>query len=553
MVVSSECQAGLVLGVPPYVAAGAFKDITGIRDFGVNKLISCCILETLQDSSTVGTVRRITLELPGLPTSILRERLASVEENSHRTCVRMDYVPCDPGEAHRSVFGVEGTKRLLNASIFITVTSVSKNPNRCFLEICAKFSVDIDVASDGIQRATDNPTYRAIAQFWELYVTSTATALEDYLLSTAFATIERQPDVETDKEFYEVEDEYCQWAAKRCGQIPREEAMRVLEKALNAWLRERRELKHQRMISAQLMADAAGSAAVAATAARDLSLAIASETSTTEHSVPKQVRRATATLASKSPNVEVNNSMASGVSVTPVVGSSCKTDMEKMEHVPFFSPGGGRSLSPNPAERETSEKLESEVRGTAPPHRPAATVFQKELIFDFLTELGTINERVAQVLFDSLDTSHEGFITEQQVSMVLSHLDPLGLYEDQDGTMRLIEEYRQAVNAGIFRSNAIGQKSSDTHAVFSSAVASSENSLPVTLKDQEMEGKETAAEELTPLRAMIRRHNEQKKTMWEKMIEKRTTEVMNNYAYRTRGKLHYDEFCLMMLHLLKEY
>ncbi|RNF11108.1 hypothetical protein TraAM80_01075 [Trypanosoma rangeli] len=553
MVVSSECQASLVLGVPPYVAAGAFKDITSIRDFGVNKLISCCILETLQDSSTVGTLRRITLDLPGLPTSILRERLASVEENSYRTCVRMDYVPCDPGEAHRSVFGVEGTKLLLNASTFITVTAVSKNPNRCFLEICAKFSVDVDVAPDGIQRATDNPTYRDIAQFWELYVTSTATALEDYLLSTAFATAERQPDMATEKEFNEVEDEYCQWAAKRCGQIPREEAMRVLEKALNAWMRERRELKHQRMIGAQLMMDASGSAAVAATAARALSLATASETSTNKHSVPKQPRRTTAALASKSPTVEANHSMTSWVSTTPVIGNSSKADMEKTEHVPFFSPGGGRSLSPNPAERETAAKLESEVQSAAPPHRPAATVFKKELLAEFLTELGTINERVAQVLFESLDTRHEGFITEQQVSMVLGHLDPLGLYEDQDGTMRLIEEYRQNVSSGNFRNNAIGQKSSDTGPAFSTDVASSNNSSPITLKDQEMEGNETAAEELTPVRALICRHNEQKMTMMEKMIKKRTTEVMSNYAYRTRGKLYYDEFCLMMLHLLKEY
>ncbi|RNF17959.1 uncharacterized protein Tco025E_04802 [Trypanosoma conorhini] len=554
MVVSSECQASAVLGVPPYVAARAFKDITCIKEFGANKLISCCILETLQDSSTVGTLRRITLALPGLPASILRERLASVEENSYRTCVRMDYVPCDLEEAHRSPFGVEGTRRLLNASTFVTVTAVSKNPHRCFLDICAKFTVDIDVPPGGRERAIDNPMYRDIQQFWELYVTCTATALEDYLLSTVFAVPERRIEFGSEKEFNETENEYCQWAAQRREQIPRDEAMRVLEKAINAWLRERCELKHQLMINSQLIADAAGSSAVAAAAAHRLSLGTASEMSASENLAPRQPRRTTATTLPKGIPTEVSKS-------SPVVGDSCEVGMEKSEHVPFFSPGGGRTLSPNPAERETAAKVPSEARNSMSPHRPAATVFQKDLLFNFLTELGTVNERVAQTLFESLDTNHDGFITEREVCMVLSQLDPLGLYEDRDGTMRLMDEYRQAVGAGIFRSTASSRNSSDAHGAVSTAaaantaadVALSNNSATGSSRKQETEGKEAATEGLTPLQALIRRHNEQKKTMWEEMLKKRTSEVMSHYAYRARGKLHYDEFCLMLLHLLKEY
>ncbi|KAF5224178.1 hypothetical protein TcYC6_0072680 [Trypanosoma cruzi] len=562
MVVTSERQASAVLGVPPYVAARAFKDVTRIKEFGAINFVSCCILETAHDPSTVGVVRRVTLDLPGIPQSILRERLASVEEDPYRTCIRMDYVPCDAKEAHRSAFGVEGTKRLLNASTFATFTAVSKNPNRCFLEISTKFTVDIDVSPDGVQRAADNPTYHDIDQFWNLYVTRAATALEDYLLSTAFATTECQIGGGFEKEFVNAENEYCQWAAKNCDKISREEAMQVLEKALNAWQRERCELKHQQLVNAQLMADAAGSAAVAASAHR-LSLAAMSEMSFSDHSAPKPSRRTTATSIARNTSAEVITAPKNWVPEVPVVDNAVDLNMLKPVHVPFFSPGGGRVLSVGPAESEALQKVQTESRNASSPHRPAAKAFQKELLLSFLTEIGTINERVAQTIFNSLDTNHEGFVTEHGVSMVLSQMDPLGLYEDRNGKMLQMEECRQAVGTGIFRNISIDQSSCDTHPAAAASAAGSAaaamDAAPHNIaskgetKDHEAEGKDGFAEELSPLQALIRRQNEQKKVLQDELIKKRTAELMNNYAYRTRGRLHYDEFCLMMLHLLKDY
>ncbi|EKF29964.1 hypothetical protein MOQ_006231 [Trypanosoma cruzi marinkellei] len=473
----------------------------------------------------------------------------------------MDYVPCDVQEAHRSAFGVEGTKRLLNASTFATFTAVSKNPNRCFLEISTKFTVDIDVSPDGVQRAADNPIYHDIDQFWDLYVTRAATALEDYLLSTAFAMADRQIDGGFEKEFVNAENEYCQWAAKNCDKISREEAMQVLEKALNAWQRERCELKHQQMINAQLMADAAGSAAVAAAAHR-FSLAAVSEMSFSDHSAPKPSRRTTATSIARNIPAEVSTAPKGGVPEVPVVDNAVALNMSKPVHVPFFSPGGGRVLSVGPEENETLQNVQTDSRNPASPHRPAATVFQKELLLSFLTEIGTINEQVAHMIFNSLDTDHEGFVTERGVSMVLSQMDPLGLYEDRNGKMLQMEECRQAVGTGIFRNIAISQSSCDSRPAAATAAAASAAAMDAApynkaskeqTKDQEAEGKEGFGEELSPLQALIRRQNEQKKVLQDELIKKRTAELMNNYAYRSRGRLHYDEFCLLMLHLLKDY
>ncbi|KAH9593182.1 hypothetical protein LSM04_007716 [Trypanosoma melophagium] len=646
MVITSECHASAVIGVPPYLVSRLFKDITGIKEYGRDGLISCCLLENSSAPTGVGALRRITLALPDYDGAILRESLADVRDLTGRCCVDMEYVPCSREDAYRTPFGVNGTNQLVRATMHIRVSAVTAHPKRCFLEITTSFAVNVaeEYTVGGLESPVKcrDPVYNRIAEFWDRYTHRIVSAVEQYVLSLApVVHTHKRMEMEEAQEYTEVENTYCEWAAlghssnnknksnninsdnnnynSAVPTLPRAEVLQTMEKALNAWMRLWRELRHQRRINAQLQEDADGSKAIAATAAANAAeVAAAAATTTTTTATATGVggvggisTTSTATATAVDGIDQGSFRTASDVSSYPSVApnpyrrltaaapgqstqlngekntvpeetrghiaSSKETGIHKLERVPFFSSGGGRCLSASTGEnRKTMELQKEETQqqqlqlqqgeeqktDVVIPYRATPAEFHRDLLQNFLTEFGTINEKNARELFNVLDKNQEGFIKEKGISFVLSQIDPLGLYEDRDGTLLQMAECRCAVGLGVFKDKKMGQRSYKKEDFLPPITSTTNTTVTATkekdkflLKQENADGKDSdaAAVQITPLQALIRRHDAQKKAMYDELMKKRTEKLLDSFAYRTRGKLYYDEFCLMMLHLLKEY
>ncbi|ORC91592.1 uncharacterized protein TM35_000051880 [Trypanosoma theileri] len=609
MVTTSECHASAVIGVPPYVVSSLFKDITGIKEYGRDGLISCCLLETSIPPTEVGAVRRVTLALPDYDGAILRESLSEVRDAVGRTYVCMEYVPCTYEDAYRSPFGVDGTAQLMRASMQIAVSEVTSHSKRCFLEITTAYTVNVDEGNFVIRRdggMSRDPVYGAIAAFWDVYTHRLVSAVEQYVLSLAAVVhTHTRMEVEEAKEYTEVEDTYCAWAAMNgggtSGTLPRADVLQTMAKALNAWLRLWRDLRHQRRVNAQLQEDADGSKAIVSAAAANAaenaaviaaatitsadgtdqgSFRTASDISSFQSLTPKPYRRTTAAATLSGQSAHSNGEGSAVQEMTNGnIASSKETGMQKVEHVPFFSSGGGRCLTASTEDNSGKEhqkgQTKEDQKTDAPPFRLAAPEFHSDLLQNFLTEFGTINEKNARELFSVLDTNQQGFINEKGIGFVLSQIDPLGLYEDRDGTLLQMAECRRAVGAGVFKDNKSLRRNYNndvlgptTNITTTATTSISTTTTNTNMKEEDKllgqegsEGKDNnnnnnnnnADAQLTPLQALIRRHDAQKKAMYDELMKKRTEKMLDSFAYKTRGKLYYDEFCLMMLHLLKEY
>ncbi|KAH8617859.1 hypothetical protein ERJ75_000326700 [Trypanosoma vivax] len=576
MVATGAVYASTIIGVPPYAAAALFSDIMRVKDFGVDGLMSCCVMENVLNPTQIGAVRRLTLAFPTVEGKILRERLAAVEDEEFRMTTRMEYIPCDPHDIQRSALGREGSMVLKQATSEIVVNSVTTNPNKCFVEITVRFEVNVERPPESSHRTRDEIKFLDIKRFWQLYSERTVKAAEEYLLSFAIPEVKPPIITKTEKDYFDVEQKLCEWSVDNSPFLPRADVLQTLERALNSWGYIRREIKHQELINIRLEKDFAGAKAVAATAAAVAAAAAASDTcptspftqfhegsfgaaslnnmvKTTHSTVPSVICRQGTNAPLHVPDFEKNASCASGSvrspkEFLPALVPEKKAEAEELPHRPFFTRGGGRALSVPSS--ETGERVE---KNTQSPQQPMVLRrISYSVLRDMISERGVIDDAHAQELFNMLDVYNRGFITEQEVISIIAHIDPLGLYEDKDGTLQVLAASREALGKEI---HGIGMHnfSASDESPYSVATTEGRNSSINALSlPSSTDTRDPVAGKYSALQALVIRHEKQKRKLFEEAVKQRAAELIGKYAYRTRGRLHFDEFCLMMIHILKE-
>nr|CCD12930.1 unnamed protein product [Trypanosoma congolense IL3000] len=577
MPATATVHASTVVGVPPCAAAALFSDVMFAKEYGVNGLMSCCLLENSCAPTDVGAVRRLALDIPTFEDKIIREKLVEVINGPHHFITRMEYLPCTLSDIRRSPFGLDGTQVLKSAITTFTVSEVTTNPNKCFLDVSTTFTANVALPPEGSKETRDELIFLDIKRFWKLYVDRTVAAASEYLLSTALPRVKRPIEKKHESLYEEVEDVLCKWSAGSGEPFSREKALTVLERVLNAWRIDRNELKHQEMLNSRLEDDFKGARHVAAAAAVAAAEALASaaesaskrpsSSSVTSHpsvgklppllrSVPSGERHRGVTGSNgTAKSSERVSSEARPDRNKEKLKSAGDNDIKDFENRPFHSHGGKKGLSP----REGPDSNTNEKRATPVPHTAA---HQQQgipaLIAKFVTDNGLINEEAAQTLFSMLDDKNKGYLMEREVAAVLRKMDPVGLYEDVDGTLEKIAATRGVVFGSTWNDPASSSSGSEcgpggARRADGSEPASSQHSADHTESAVQKSQRVPRAGKPSVLQAMVLRYDKIKEEMKEDAIKARSAEMLRKYAFKISGRIHYDEFCLMMLGILRGY
>lgn len=573
MVATGTCNASTVVGVPPCAAASLFSDVMFMKEFGVSGLMTCCLQENACKPTDIGAVRRITLNIPMYVDKVLREKLIEVTNGAHQMISRMEYLPCACDDRRRSPFGFDGTRVLKSAVTTFTVTRVTTNPNKCFVDVSTNFTVDVALPPEGTASTKDEVLFNDIKHFWQQYVERTVLAASEYLLSIALPRIKRSVEAMYDSAYHDLEEAVCRLSVNRGKVLERPEILRIMEKALDAWSHTRRELKHQEMLNhrleddfqgARLVAAAAASAAAAAAAAASESQQKEQEyvgVSAVGKAADLPQPRVSVTSAGRRPTTNIDGGKTISGESAAAETKAVDEGSDIIEHNPFFSPTGGRTLSVHQVD-EDEKVLNKEALELAA--REARLQDISALIESFVTDKGLVDEVTAHALFTKLDVMRRGYVTEQEVVKVLRQLDPLGVYEDRNGAMKMLAAYREALSVGVYNKqgsekvdspHSKGLQSGDDMEQVSlmsqpstfCSVKGGSGFLPVSDELKSVEGNRAT------LSAVLRRYCNLKEAMQDDAVRARASEMLHKYAFKVRGRLHYDEFCLMMLHVLKDY
>lgn len=153
----------------------------------------------------------------------------------------------------------------------------------------------------------------------------------------------------------------------------------------------------------------------------------------------------------------------------------------------------------------------------ASPYAPEPLKFDP-IAISRVVEKGKLNEVAARRAFDQLDAGRKGWLTAEEVTQVLMTVERFGVYEDIDGTLERLATAREVASKPL--------------ATLSEEQAASSDAA-VCLTPREKEKKREEARVANAARAM-----KQQAERW-----------MTRYARLQKGRLHYDEFCLLLLQL----
>eukprot|EP00796_Vickermania_ingenoplastis_P008420 gene8420-5900_t len=518
-----EVQTSAVFGVPSFAVGNKLKDLMAIREYGRNKVVSCCILENAIPSTKEGCVRRCTLSLKRFQGAVLREKALKISHEENRTTTVLEYLPSADGEVSRSPFGPEAMGRLNSAVTTYSVHKVTNSLNRCYVDFTTKLEIRPNPNGD---EKEEKELFAAIEYFWSTYLESLILSLEAEVLSEAYPVLSGKIDTEFRKAYEAHEQNFCEWAASSKESFPRAAVLENYENVLVCWSRVLQEYRHQKLVAETVRADVDGAKKVAEESARQLACSEAA----LEAMKQKVEELSDPPCFYRPPNEDLERQYRQDKKHPDVAASRARQFYQTASTTDRTA---ATELSPGPAAyptRPVSSVLPN--RDTAPAPKPPATPSQysPNMLRNLFTARGVLNEPEVEVLFKVLDPKSNRFLTSDEIKTILLSMDHLGLYEDRDGTLDELERYRM-----------------DIREVY--AARYSTNSPPPSDNAREKAASRKEDTASSALERMVNNHNERKEAQRESAMHRIAEDTVNRFCFREGGKIYFDEFCLALMHL----
>lgn len=150
------------------------------------------------------------------------------------------------------------------------------------------------------------------------------------------------------------------------------------------------------------------------------------------------------------------------------------------------------------------------------PYAPPPVQFDP-VVLQKIVVRGILDEEKAKKAFAQLDRNQNGFLTSDELAKVLLGVEHFGLFEDKNGTFSRIE-----------KSRAVSQ-------------------TPIKSLSAEKE-EEAAVGSMTPRQKEARRR-EEAEAATARAMKAHAENWMSKYAKKQKGKLSFDEFCLLLIQL----
>lgn len=518
-----EIQASAVFGVPAYAVGNKLKDLMNIKNYGRNKVVSCCILENTLPSTKVGCIRRSTLALKRFQGAVLREKALRISSEDNRTEVVLEYLPCGEGEITRSPFGPQATQRLTSAVTTYSVRKVSNSLNRCFVEFITNIAVQVNPKGD---EREEKELLAAVEFFWSNYLETLMLSLESEVLSEAYPVLSGKIDTEFRNAYEAHEQNFCEWAASSKESFPRAAVLENYENVLVCWSRVLQEYRHQKLIAETVRADVDGSKKVAEESARQLACSEAA----LKEMMQKVADLSTPPCFYRPPNDDVERMIREDRRQPEVAASRTR---QFYQTASTKDPKGTSSLDSGPAVYPTipvSSVLPTKDIVAAPKPPQGLQHYSPAMLRKLFTERGAINDPEVESLFKVLDQKSNHYIVADDIKTILMSMDHIGLYEDQDGTLDELERYRTNIKE-----------------VYAARYSTNCPPPSQTARDRAAAG-ETAS---SALERMVHNHDARKEALRERAMHRIAEDTVSRFAFRESGKIYIDEFCLALMHLFK--
>lgn len=534
-----EVQASAVFGVPSFIVGNKLKDISSIKNYGKNKVISCCIVENGFSPTEVGCIRRCTLSLNCFQGALLREKAVFIKVGENKTEVVLEYIPCVECEMNRSPFGPHATSRLRSAVTSYAVHTVTNSLNRCYVEFATKLEMSSNPHGDEDEEKLFG---EAIIYFWTAYLETLLRSLEAEVLAEAYPVLSGRIDKEFRNTYDKQEGIFCEWAASSSQNFPRDTVLETFENILIGWSRVLQEYRHQKLVAEAVQADVSGANKVSRESAKQLATSEASlrdmirkveELSEAPCFYrPQDDKRSTESGHNKQASQYVTASrerqLFHNASTAPCADTPSDQNTVVQHNV-------GKNYMAAPG-KSSSSWMQAPSALIPVNHRsPTPQSYSTSLLKHLFTEHGELNEPQVQVLFNSLKNKSQNYVTSHEIKIILLSMDHIGLYEDQDGTLDELESFRESIKEAYATrySRHDGPKSMDTD------IAAS---VKHVLSD------ESASSALS---RMVKRHDERKEERRQNAMQRVAEDAVSRFCFRENGKLYFDEFCLVIMHLLK--
>lgn len=534
-----EVQASAFFGVPSFIVGNKLKNISSIKSYGKNKVVSCCIVENGIPPTEVGCVRRCTLSLKCFQGALLREKAVSIKVGENKTETILEYLPCGESEMNRSPFGPHATFRLNNAITSYAVHTVTTSANRCYVEFNTKLELSSNPCGDEQEEESFG---EAIIYFWTAYLETLLRSLEAEVLAEAYPVLSGKIDTEFRNAYEQHEGLFCEWAASSSPNFPRETVLENFENILICWSRVLQEYRHQKLVAETIQADVNGAKMVSRESAKQLAT---SEASLNE--IKKRVEElSTAPCFYRPPSATENTESRENKHNSHYVTGSRERQFFQHASTADCAPAsstviGSAQIGLRKNCREAAEKACSSLVQISSSLIPISASYQPpreystSLLRNLFTEHGQLNEPQVQVLFSALDNKSKDFVTSQEIKTILLSMDHIGLYEDQDGTQDELERFRESIKEvyATRYSRLHASKSMDSNVSVSTNHALSDESASSALS------------------RIVKRHDERKEVRRQNAMQRLADDAVARFCFRESGKLYFDEFCLVILHLLK--
>lgn len=545
--------SSVVLGVPARIVAPKLQNIMSVKDYTVfaDSPISCAVAEDTTPPTAVGSTRRCTLHYEPYSDTVLRERLIATSQDAEhfRTVVTLGYVPCNVADRHRSPFGLDGYEALQEAHTTYTVSVVSANPDRCYVEARTQLTLLNSAAPTSMPATLEAiALHRRVVAFWQSYLDRSLHALAEQVRREAHPSVDSRVEAEFREAYRAMEDRFCNWAGSAAQTFPREAVLGAMEEMLVFWTRLMHDYRQQKLVADGLLADMDGVKQMASVATQQLAQCCACKAMV-------ELQRGEATV----PAVEVTPEQHGAVTAAGATPSSAKEKAQgqgQESSAPAVreaegTTGSSSSLPPPPPSRpvvvKTSTGAEKRTQLPPPQSSPSPSVaaaavpspkpngfteppvpYPAHRLRSLFTTVGSLDESEAAVLFAALHGDTRGYVTASEIQQVLSCMDHCGLYEDCDGTMETAERSRAKL------------RSSERNGSHSAADRTNAATPPTT------EPAPSAQQEV-----VMQAEATTQQTRKTSAMERLATATVSRFAFHERGKLHFDEFCLALLHLLK--
>jgi Ca2+-binding EF-hand superfamily protein len=158
---------------------------------------------------------------------------------------------------------------------------------------------------------------------------------------------------------------------------------------------------------------------------------------------------------------------------------------------------------------------------TQDPHYPYAPPPARfdPIVLQNIVEKGRLNETKARKAFEQLDRNATGWLSGEELTSVLQSVEHFGLFEDKTGFQSHMADVRERAKTPLR-----------------------------TLTEERASATEDSSVGLTP-RQKEQRDRQSREEATRRAMHQQADRWLTRYAKRTKGRLYFEEFCLLMVQL----